>query len=131
MKNVIVQNVSLPDEENEILNVYIKLEQAMIDKDINVLNEIITDDSIFIHMSGKMQRKSEFLKEIENGILNYYKTEINNIEIVINKNTAHMTGYVILTAKVYGISGKWTLDINDDFKKIDGKWYYSKLNASK
>jgi len=33
---------------------------------------------------------------------------------------------VTLTAKVYGINGKWTLDTTVDFEKIDGKWYFSK-----
>ena len=44
----------------------------MIDKDIDTLNDLVTADKTFTHMSGKVQTKEQFFGEIEDGTLNYY-----------------------------------------------------------
>ena len=91
---------------------------------MNKLNEMILDGTTFTHMSGKIQSKDEFLEEIEDGTLNYYKSETNNPVIIVDGNVATLKASVTLTAKVYGSSGTWTLNTNARFEKIEGVWYY-------
>ena len=52
------------NEENKVLEVYEKVQQAMIDKDIDTLDHIIKDGTTFTHMSGKTQTKEEYFGEI-------------------------------------------------------------------
>lgn len=118
---------SFSDADNEIINRFIEFQQALIDKDENKLNEILAEKYELVHMSGKKQSKGEFIGEIMNGTLNYYKSEI--IEPVIlwdDHERATLIADVTLTAKVYGINGKWTLDTTVDFEKVDGEWYFTK-----
>ena len=118
---------SFSEIDTEILNRFIEFQQALIDKDAARLNEILTDKYELVHMSGKKQTKGEFISEIMDGTLNYYRSEIIEPTILWDdEQRATLVGDVRLTAKVYGIEGKWTLNTTVDFEKIDGKWYFTK-----
>ncbi len=119
-----VSETAYENEESKVLEVYENVQRAMIDKDIDTLDCIIKDGTTFTHMSGKTQTKEEYLGEIADGTLNYYKYKIANCNITVNGNTATLKADVTLTAKVYGISGSWTLHVNPHFEKIDGEWIY-------
>ena len=96
----------------------------MIDKDIGTLSSIIKDGTVFTHMSGKKQSKEEYLGEIADGTLNYYRYSIDNPVIRVDSDTASLTADVTLKAMVYGISGSWTLHVNAHFTKENGNWLY-------
>ncbi len=109
-------------EEAEVLATYEAIQQAMIDKDIETLDQLYQDGTTFTHMSGKVQTKAEFFGEIADGTLNYFAYEIHEPQIAVNGGEAVLTASVTLTAKVYGASGSWTLPVNAHFTKIDGQW---------
>lgn len=110
------------NEKDKVLAVYETMQQAMVDKDIDTLDRIIKDGTTFTHMSGKTQSKDEFFGEIADGTLNYYKYRIDDCEITVNGSTAILKANVTLTAKVYGISGSWTLPVNAHFEKANDEW---------
>lgn len=115
---------SFSDVDNEIINRFIEFQHAIIDKDENKLNEIISKDYELVHMSGKRQSKSEFIGEVMDGTLNYFKSQIDEPTILWDdEENASLIADVTLTAKVYGINGKWTLNAVVSFKKIDDMWY--------
>ena len=123
----VICDKSFSEVDREILDRFIEFQQALIDKDEDKLNEILTEKYELIHMSGKRQTKQEFISEIMDGTLNYYRSEIIEPTILWDDaERATLVADVALTAKVYGIEGKWTLDTNVDFEKIDGKWYFTK-----
>ena len=128
MSNVeLICDKSFSDVDSEILERFIKFQHAIIDKDEDRLNEIICDDYELVHMSGKTQSKGEFIGEVMDGTLNYFKSEIIEPTILWDDDeNASLVGDVTLTAKVYGINGKWTRDTVVNFVKIDGKWYLGK-----
>lgn len=118
---------SFSEIDTEILNRFIEFQQALIDKDDVKLDEILTDKYELVHMSGKKQTKEEFISEIMDGTLNYYRSEIIEPTVLWDDGQrATLVADVRLTAKVYGIEGKWTLNTTVDFEKIDGKWYFTK-----
>ena len=115
------------DVDGEILDRFVEFQQALIDKDEAKLDEILTEKYELVHMSGKKQTKQEFISEIMDGTLNYYMSEIIEPTILWDDNErATLVGDVTLTAKVYGVNGKWTFDTRVDFGKIDGEWYFTK-----
>lgn len=118
---------SFSEIDTEILDRFIEFQQALIDKDDVKLNEILTDGYELVHMSGKRQTKQEFISEVMDGTLNYYRSEIIEPTVLWDDGEkATLVGDVMLTAKVYGIEGKWTLDTAVDVEKIDGKWYFTR-----
>ena len=53
------------------LSRYEEMQQAMVDKDIDTLNKIVKDWTMYTHMSWKRQTKEEYFSDIKNGRLDY------------------------------------------------------------
>lgn len=128
MSNVeIICKKSFSGVDGEILDRFVEFQNALIDKDEDKLNEIIQDDYELVHMSGKTQSKQEFIAEVMNGTLNYFKSEIEEPTILWDDdNNASLIADVTLTARVYGAEGKWTLDTVVNFVKTADKWFIGK-----
>ena len=122
----VVNKGNLNDDQEEVLERFIEFQYAMIEKDLEKLNELLDDSYTLTHMSGKTQTKTEYIGEIMDETLNYYESIINNPIITITENKALLKADVTLDAKVYGMKGKWTLHSEQTMEKINGKWYLSK-----
>lgn len=123
----VVNKGNLNDDQEEVLERFIEFQYAMIEKDFEKLNELLEDNYTLTHMSGKTQTKDEYISEVMDGTLNYYKSIINNPIIMIKeKDKALLKADVTLDAKVYGMKGTWTLHSEQTMEKINGKWHLSK-----
>lgn len=118
---------SFSDADRKIVDRFIEFQHALIDKDKDKLDEIILDGYELVHMSGKRQSKEEFISEVMDGTLNYFKSEIFEPTILHDdENSASLIGDVTLTARVYGVEGRWTLNTVASFQRIDGIWYFGR-----
>ena len=109
-------------EEKEVYSAYEAINKAMIEKDRAAMERYFDKNLTFTHMSGKKQTREEFIGEIMDGTLNYFKVDTKDYSINVDGDTAHMKVTHILTAKVYGISGSWTMSGENTYKKRDGIW---------
>ena len=109
-------------EEKEVYSAYEAINKAMIEKDRAAMERYFDENLIFTHMSGKKQTREEFIGEIMDGTLNYFKVDTKDFSIIVDGDTAHMKVTHKLTAKVYGISGSWTMSGENTYKKRDGIW---------
>ena len=109
-------------EEREVYSAYEAINNAMIKKDRAVMERYFDEKLIFTHMSGKKQTREEFIGEIMDGTLNYFKVDTKDYSISVDGDTAHMKVTHTLTAKVYGISGSWTMSGENTYKKRNGIW---------
>jgi ketosteroid isomerase-like protein len=124
-------NTKNMDDKEQIVNLYRQMYQAMIAKDIAALDTILADGSVLVHMTGTRQPKKQYLHEIENGTLNYYSVEDNEITITVDGMTAEMTGRSRVNAAVYG-GGRhtWRLQMKSKLTKTDGRWQFVESKAS-
>ena len=109
-------------EEKEVYSAYIAINNAMIEKDRTAMELYFDENLTFTHMSGKKQTREEFIGEIMDGTLNYFKVDTKDYSINVNGDTAQMKVTHTLTAKVYGISGSWTMGGENTYKKRNGIW---------
>lgn len=109
-------------EEKEVYSAYEAINNAMIEKDRTAMERYFDKNLTFTHMSGKKQTREEFIGEIMDGTLNYFKVDTKDFSIRVDGDTAHMKVTHTLTAKVYGISGSWTLGGENIYKKRNGIW---------
>lgn len=113
------------NEEDIVLNRYKEMLTAMVDKDENVLNEVIKKRTTFTHMSGKTQTKEEYIADIISRRLDYKSYTIEHPEVTIEGNKAILKARVSLTANAYGAYGTYPFNVTAYFEKINGKWLYS------
>lgn len=109
-------------EEIEIYRIWRKINDAMIAKDRRTLEELYADDRKFVHMSGKTQSKKEYLDEIMDGTLNYYHTNLHDIEIRVYGKEASLQAVSCFKANVYGMRGTFPMHTTGRFSKVDGRW---------
>ena len=109
-------------EKKEVYSAFEAINNAMIEKDQTAMERYFDKNLIFTHMSGKKQTREEFIGEIMDGTLNYFKVDTKDYSIRVDGDTAQMKVTHTLTAKVYGISGSWTMSGENTYKKRGGIW---------
>ena len=115
----------------EIRQAYIRMYEGMISKDEKVLNEVLDDSFVLVHMTGMWQPKQAFIQAVLNGTLNYFSAEHENIPVEISGDTAVLTGQSYVAAAVFGGGrSNWHLQQKCSLKKTDGVWKIIRSVAS-
>lgn len=119
-------------DKEAIIELYRQENQAMVDKDIVKLNEILAPSMQLQHMTGYMQPKLEWIDQIQNGEMKYFLSIEENIkEIVIEGNSASLVGQNKVMASVWGSQvATWPLQMKMEFTKSNGKWIIANQIAS-
>lgn len=83
-------------------------------------------------MTGYVQPKQEWLKQIQNGDMKYYSSKEEKIkDIQIDGNHASLVGQSKVKASVWGSSvSVWPLQMKMEFVKNNGKWITANQVAS-
>ena len=116
-------------DKEQITALYEAMYKAMIAKDTVALGNILSEDSVLVHMTGHRQSRKEYLSEIASGTLNYYSVNTDSLEITVNGDSARMTGRSRVNAAVYGGGlHTWRLQMDSELRKLGGEW---KITCSK
>ena len=118
-------------DKEQITALYEAMYKAMIAKDIVALGNILSEDSVLVHMTGHRQSRKEYLSEIASGTLNYYSVNTDSLEITVNGDSARMMGRSRVNAAVYG-GGRhtWRLQMDSELRKLGGEWKITRSKAS-
>ncbi len=119
------------DDRQQIAALYERMYKAMIAKDAETLREVHAPDFVLVHMTGMQQSREEYIRYIENGTLNYYSAEAEDLEITINGDTAVLKGRSRVNAAVFG-GGRstWRLQLLFHLRKDNGQWQFTRSEAS-
>ncbi len=119
------------DDEAQIKALYIEMYEAMVAKDTVTLNRVHSEDFVLNHMTGLKQSKREYIKAIENGTLNYFSAEHEQINIKVNGIHATLSGRSKVNAAVFG-GGRhtWRLQLLFHLVKTGHCWKFTSAFAS-
>lgn len=96
----------LSDEEKGIIKVYIKICEAVIEKNIIVLEKEIPNIKIK-NILNESKSKSEWIEDIKKENIKYYGIELLNTKITINKNIAEVKSKNKIRAKIFNYRGSF------------------------
>ena len=113
---------TLDDAQRAVLYQQARYCQAMTDADIDVLREIVAEDKVFVHMSGRRQSCEEYFADIANGRLRYFTIGIENPEITMDGDTAEITFTSVLNANAYGARGVFRMKGTHRYELREGVW---------
>lgn len=113
---------SLTKEEFSLLYQAARYCQAMTDKDIDTMREIVSEDMIFVHMSGMRQTREEYFADVADGSLTYYTIGMVDPVIEIDGDQAIVTYTSILNANAYGARGTFRMKGSHHYEKRGGVW---------
>lgn len=119
------------DEKEILTGKYREMYRCMIAKDIDALSDLLDDSFVLIHMTGMRQPKPAFLRAVQNGTLNYYSEEPDNVRIELTQDTAMLVGQSRVNAAVFG-GGRstWRLQLRISLRRKNGEWLMTRAAAS-
>ena len=110
--------------QQEVIDAYLAMQQAMVSADHDALRALVEDGTPFVHMSGAVQTKEEFISEV-GGPLTYFHSDSHIKRVDIDGDWAVVTARTALTARAYGAEGTFPINSSQDFHKVDGRWLRS------
>jgi ketosteroid isomerase-like protein len=113
----------LIEDKQKILAVYQRIDDAMVNKDTESLDSILDDDYVLVHMTGIHQGKQEWLEQIENEQMKYFKILPQKTTITIDGNTAILICNTKIDARIYGFRNTWSMKMEMHFEKRGDNWY--------
>ena len=110
-------------EEEKILSIYKKMQDAMVNKDTEYLRSVMGSE--VRHITGRTQTIDEWLQDVEDENMKYYRIDVTDPVITIDGDTAVLSCTNVIEARIYGSHGTWTLSGGAYFEKVDGEWIQS------
>ncbi|MBE6110226.1 MAG: nuclear transport factor 2 family protein [Erysipelotrichaceae bacterium] len=124
-KNVSITGIelsSLNEEELAVLYAQARYCQAMTDADIETMRELVSEDMVFTHMSGRQQTREEYFADVADGSLRYFTIGIADPSITADGDKAEITYTSVLNANAYGARGTFHMKGTHHYEKRDGTW---------
>lgn len=123
--NVEITGVKLTDFDQEQLSVLYQQArycQAMTEPDTATMREMISEDMVFTHMSGRQQSREEYLVDIEKGRLRYFTIGIEKPVVNVDGDLASVTFTSVLNANAYGARGTYRMSGTHWYERQNGDW---------
>lgn len=112
----------LSDGELSVLYRQAEYCQAMTDADTSRMREIVSEDMVFTHMSGRQQTRDEYFDDIAKGRLDYHTIGIENPKIRTYGDRAEITFTSVLDANAYGAKGVFRMSGTHHYELRDSEW---------
>jgi hypothetical protein len=116
-------------EQQEIINLSKQKWNWMADKNVDSLNLLFDDKSMFVHMGGTWGKQPE-LNTIKSGGIWYKKGEVYSVVVNIFDNTAILLNDIDLVAEVGGREVTNPFMVTEVYIKEKGKWKMGSLTFS-
>lgn len=107
-------------------NLIIALDKARMDamgnKDVDKLNEILGDDLIYTHSSARLDSKQSLIGAMQSGDTVYESVVPSNVQAQDLGDTVVLTGVARITIKSTGAPNAFTVRFTDVYTKRSGGW---------
>lgn len=119
-------------DKEVIVQLYRDENTAMVEKNLNRLNDILDPSMNLTHMTGYVQPKLEWIDQIQNEEMQYLSSKEDNIkDIEIDGSKASLVGQNRVQAKIWGSGvNTWPLQMKMYYEKKNDKWIIVKQVAS-
>jgi hypothetical protein len=116
--------------DQEIIQLSKQKWQWMADKDVDKLNPLFNEKSVFVHMGGSWGKTQE-INIIKSGGIHYKKADIQEVSVKIIGNTAILLNKITLLAVVGGNEVTNPFIVTEVYIKENGKWSLGSLSFTK
>lgn len=121
----------MTDEGEQIRKLYRAYWRCMIDRDVQGLRRMMTEDYTLQHMTGVRQSADAFLRGLQDGTFRYFSAGHDGIEVTVEGDRAILVGKSRVLAAVYGGGPRlWRLRGDFTLRKERDGWKLSGSKAS-
>ncbi|MGB5172434.1 MAG: nuclear transport factor 2 family protein [Eudoraea sp.] len=116
------QNDTTDTLKQEVLKAQSVRFSAMIEADIEKLNEMLADDLTYTHTNGWIETKSEYLATVKSKKMDYLTMTTRDVSVRVFDKTAIISGLVDVKVKYQGILRELDLRFLEVYRKVDSNW---------
>jgi ketosteroid isomerase-like protein len=106
----------------KIIDLDKKRMQAMADKDLKALDELIADDLVYTHSSARMDTKKSLIGNMESGSTVYTSVVPSEVEAQDLGDTVVLTGSCRISVMSGGKPNSFGVRFTDVYANKGGKW---------
>ncbi|MBK7105459.1 MAG: nuclear transport factor 2 family protein [Ignavibacteriae bacterium] len=117
-------------EEEEIINLSKAKWQWMSDKNVDKLDSLFHEKSMFVHMGGTWGKEPE-INIIKSGGIWYKNADIHEVSVKIIDNTAILLNKITLLAVVGGNEVTNPFEVTEVYINQNGNWKLGSLSFTK
>lgn len=125
--SVLAQN---SDIEQEIITLSKQKWEWMSEKNVDTLDNLFHEKSVFVHMGGSWGKEQE-INIIKGGGIWYKKAEIHEVSVNIIENTAILLNRITLLAVVGGNEVTNPFEVTEVYVNQNGEWKLGSLSFTK
>src|SRR5271168_2270511 len=97
--------------------------RAMVDSDVSLLNQLLSDNVNFVHTNGKRETKQQFIDAIAAGHRRYRQIEVQSQEaLTVGKETCVVTGRALFELETNNGALLYPIAYTAIQAKEDGRW---------
>ena len=109
-------------EKKELLGTFDRLRKAMLDNNVEILSELITDEYIGFGPAGERQDKKLSLEAYQPGVVMLDNYEVEGVEARVVGETGIITGKGYLAGRFAGSDFEDSLRFMDIYINREGGW---------
>ena len=119
--SVDIPSTDSADMEQDLIELSETKWQWMAEKDIESLENLFHEKSVFVHMGGSWGKQQE-LDIIEGGMIWYKDTDIHEVSVDVIDDTAVLLNRITLVAEVEGNEVSNPFEVTEVYKKENDSW---------
>lgn len=116
--------------EKEIISISKEKWEWMSNKNVDALDSLFHEKSVFVHMGGSWGKEQE-INIIKDGGIWYKKAEIHEVSVNIIDNTAILLNRITLLAVVGGNEVTNPFEVTEVYIKENGVWKLGSLSFTR
>ncbi len=116
--------------ENQIIELSKQKWEWMSNKNIEKLEGLFHENSVFVHMGGSWGKDKE-IDIINSGMIHYKKADIHEVSVNVIENTAILLNRITLLAVVGGNEVTNPFMVTEVYKKVNGEYKLASLSFTK
>lgn len=118
-------------KESKLIATVERLHKAMIDAEPTVLSDLVSDKLSYVHSSGAVDTKTDFVEKIKSGKSDFVTINISEQVVAVSKKTAVVRHRLDATTNDGGKPGNVQLRIMQVWQKMNGGWKLLARQATK
>ena len=119
------------NDTEQITALYTRMYDGMVRKDAALLEEVLDDSFVLVHMTGLHQGKEVFIRAVLDRTLNYFSAKHESMDVTVQGDRAELIGKSRVSAAVFGGGrGNWRLRQDLTLKQTSEGWKISHSVAS-
>lgn len=108
--------------EQQIRDIETRRFKAMLGPDIETLQAMLAEEVLYIHSSGAVETKVQFLEALSSGKMRYLSLDVEEMKVRVYGDVSIVNGLLKLDVRMGGKPSTFRVRYTDAYARRDDRW---------